>query len=485
MSTAPRDYLSGACLCISRAAWERVGPFNEELFLYYEDVDWCLRARALGVPLTVALDAQRVAQRRRLERRRAGRDVGLLLDAQPALVARAAAAARRKARREAAAHELARAAARGAVGAPRRRARQACGRARLVRASHGAGPVAGLKVAFDVACLAQTRAGTARLAIGLARRAAGARRRRADRAGPARVAGARLARPEARRAAAGSRAGTACGSAKEARARGGATCCTARRSAGRCARPGMPTVVTVHDLAVLREPSWFPAWSRNYGRTLMPRAVRNADRVICVSRATARDAVGLLDVPYRKLRVIPNAIEPRVLEPARARRRSSRRTCSASARRSRARTCRRCSRRSRSCAGPAGACGWRSSAPTAGATCASARPRASWRSAASTTPSCATSTPTPRRSCCRASGRASACRSPRRWPRAAASPAPNIPALRELAGEDATYFDPSSPEAISEGILRALTQPRPAPRRGTSWDDAAASVVALWRELVP
>jgi glycosyltransferase involved in cell wall biosynthesis len=61
----------------------------------------------------------------------------------------------------------------------------------------------------------------------------------------------------------------------------------------------------------------------------------------------------------------------------------------------------------------------------------------------------------------------------------------DIPALRELAGEDATYFDPASPEAISEGILRALTEPRPHPRRGTSWDDAAASVVALWRELVP
>ena len=51
------DYLSGACLCISRAAWESVGTFDPELFLYYEDVDWCLRARALGVPLTVALDA--------------------------------------------------------------------------------------------------------------------------------------------------------------------------------------------------------------------------------------------------------------------------------------------------------------------------------------------------------------------------------------------------------------------------------------------
>ena len=60
----------------------------------------------------------------------------------------------------------------------------------------------------------------------------------------------------------------------------------------------------------------------------------------------------------------------------------------------------------------------------------------------------------------------------------------DIPALRELAGEDATYFDPSSPEEIAEGILLALTQPRPTPRRGASWDDVASSVVGLWRELV-
>jgi GT2 family glycosyltransferase len=52
------DYLSGACLCISRGAWGIVGSFNEELFLYYEDVEWCLRARSLGVPLTLALDAR-------------------------------------------------------------------------------------------------------------------------------------------------------------------------------------------------------------------------------------------------------------------------------------------------------------------------------------------------------------------------------------------------------------------------------------------
>ena len=52
-----RDYLSGACLCVSERAWTTVGAFHEELFLYYEDVDWSLRARALGVPLNLALDA--------------------------------------------------------------------------------------------------------------------------------------------------------------------------------------------------------------------------------------------------------------------------------------------------------------------------------------------------------------------------------------------------------------------------------------------
>ncbi len=52
-----RDFLTGAALCIPREAWKRVGPFEQRLFLYYEDVDWCLRARAAGFALRVCDDA--------------------------------------------------------------------------------------------------------------------------------------------------------------------------------------------------------------------------------------------------------------------------------------------------------------------------------------------------------------------------------------------------------------------------------------------
>jgi GT2 family glycosyltransferase len=47
------DFLTFACVLITRAAWEAVGELDEGLFLYYEDVDWCLRARRLGIPLEI------------------------------------------------------------------------------------------------------------------------------------------------------------------------------------------------------------------------------------------------------------------------------------------------------------------------------------------------------------------------------------------------------------------------------------------------
>ena len=44
----PVDYVVGACLAIRRDAWDRVGPLDERFFLYFEENDWCLRARRAG-----------------------------------------------------------------------------------------------------------------------------------------------------------------------------------------------------------------------------------------------------------------------------------------------------------------------------------------------------------------------------------------------------------------------------------------------------
>ena len=43
------DILSGACLAVRADVFQRLGGFDELFFLYGEDVDLCLRARALGV----------------------------------------------------------------------------------------------------------------------------------------------------------------------------------------------------------------------------------------------------------------------------------------------------------------------------------------------------------------------------------------------------------------------------------------------------
>lgn len=40
------DWLVGACLLIRREAWDQVGPLDENLFMYSEELDWCRRAKA-------------------------------------------------------------------------------------------------------------------------------------------------------------------------------------------------------------------------------------------------------------------------------------------------------------------------------------------------------------------------------------------------------------------------------------------------------
>jgi len=44
-------YLTGCCLLATAAAWRKVGLLDERYFIYAEDADWCLRARAAGYKL--------------------------------------------------------------------------------------------------------------------------------------------------------------------------------------------------------------------------------------------------------------------------------------------------------------------------------------------------------------------------------------------------------------------------------------------------
>jgi glycosyltransferase involved in cell wall biosynthesis len=72
--------------------------------------------------------------------------------------------------------------------------------------------------------------------------------------------------------------------------------------------PKVPLVVTVHDLAVLREPEWFNRWTRTYSRIAVPRVVRAASRLIAVSEFTKRELADVLGVEEAKIRVVPNAV---------------------------------------------------------------------------------------------------------------------------------------------------------------------------------
>ncbi len=68
-------------------------------------------------------------------------------------------------------------------------------------------------------------------------------------------------------------------------------------------------VLTVHDLAYLIEPTWFPAGRLAYLRAVVPRAVRQARRIIAVSHATAQDLHERLRVPLDRIDVIHEGVD--------------------------------------------------------------------------------------------------------------------------------------------------------------------------------
>jgi glycosyltransferase involved in cell wall biosynthesis len=74
-------------------------------------------------------------------------------------------------------------------------------------------------------------------------------------------------------------------------------------------RPGAPAVVTVHDVAPLLFPGSKPPAVERIYRTAIPRSVRAAARVICVSRTTAADVTARWGVAAERIRVIPNGVD--------------------------------------------------------------------------------------------------------------------------------------------------------------------------------
>ncbi len=71
---------------------------------------------------------------------------------------------------------------------------------------------------------------------------------------------------------------------------------------------GCPSVITVHDLAIYRNPKWFPARQPLSTRFIVPRSVLRADVVIAVSQSTAADIVEIFGIPRSRIEVVPHGV---------------------------------------------------------------------------------------------------------------------------------------------------------------------------------
>jgi GT2 family glycosyltransferase len=47
------DYVSGCCMLVKKEVFEKIGLFDERFFFYFEDADFCLRAKKEGFKITV------------------------------------------------------------------------------------------------------------------------------------------------------------------------------------------------------------------------------------------------------------------------------------------------------------------------------------------------------------------------------------------------------------------------------------------------
>lgn len=77
---------------------------------------------------------------------------------------------------------------------------------------------------------------------------------------------------------------------------------------------GLKHIVTLHDLAVLRHPERFRKWHR-FSTIKRLGLLKSVDKIICISRFTADEAIDLLHLPIQKLEVIYNGCDLLAIRP--------------------------------------------------------------------------------------------------------------------------------------------------------------------------
>jgi alpha-1,3-rhamnosyl/mannosyltransferase len=77
---------------------------------------------------------------------------------------------------------------------------------------------------------------------------------------------------------------------------------------------GLKHVATLHDLAMLRNPERFRPWHLHSARRSL-RELQKVDRIICISRFTAEEAMNLLGMPAARIEVIHNGCDFHPEEP--------------------------------------------------------------------------------------------------------------------------------------------------------------------------
>jgi glycosyltransferase involved in cell wall biosynthesis len=76
------------------------------------------------------------------------------------------------------------------------------------------------------------------------------------------------------------------------------------------AGPGLPAVLTAHDMAIYRNPAWFPGRQWLSVKVVVPRSMRAADAIVAVSSSTARDLAELFGVDAHRVTVVHEGVSP-------------------------------------------------------------------------------------------------------------------------------------------------------------------------------